>query len=188
MKLKEAVEAALGPDAGVRLQANLTRLEIQSVSGNDDRKEIEEAMTREEVPPDQLVVKWLRPWQGGNQYAVIEVPEHLALRLLKKGQIRVGLVYCRVRLQPERLIRCYQCHGCGHITARCARTSRRDCCLACGGSSHMTRDCTRPPNCVLGKDLGRPTWGHYPGRGHCEAYRRATGEANNKTKTDNKPI
>lgn len=35
-KLKEAVEAALGPDVGVWLQTNLTRLEIQDISSDDD--------------------------------------------------------------------------------------------------------------------------------------------------------
>lgn len=95
------MEAALGLGAGFRLQTNPTRLEIQDISGDDE----EDAMRREEVPLDQFTVKWIRPTRGGNQYALVEVNEHAAKRILKKARFRIGLVFCWNRLTLERMAR-----------------------------------------------------------------------------------
>lgn len=175
-KLKHAVEAVLGPDAGVGLQSNLVRLKIQGICGDDDQQ----GLSREEVPPSQLTVKWMKPTRGGNPSALVEIPEHLALKLLKKRKIRIGLVYFRVRPQPEKLRRCYHCHGYGHSAVKCVRTSRRDRSLSCGRKDHIDRVCNMPPNCVLCQVLGRPSWDHYPGSCRCEAYQRANADASRK--------
>lgn len=53
-KLKVAVEAVLGPDAGVHLQTNLLRLEIHDVSANDTMSDVQEGFQREGVPPANL--------------------------------------------------------------------------------------------------------------------------------------
>lgn len=175
-KLKAAVEAVLGPDTGVRLRSNTIRLEVHGISASNDHQEIQEEMAREGVLPPQLVIKWMRLTYDGNLMASVEVPEPAAMKLLQKGRLRVGLVYCRVKLQPKKLTRCYHCHAYGHSAARCARTSRRDCCLTCGGQKHIAKDFGALPNCVLCQDLGRSSWSHYPGSGKCEAYRRPKAE------------
>lgn len=57
-KLKEAVEAVLSPDAGVRLQTNLLCLEISGMSIDDDQDDVRDAMQRG-VSRAQDRVNWL---------------------------------------------------------------------------------------------------------------------------------
>lgn len=65
----------------------------------DNDCNVDDGLVRESVPLDQLSVKWKKVVRDGNQTVFVEVPEHLALKLLKKGKIRVGLVLCQLRLQ-----------------------------------------------------------------------------------------
>lgn len=97
-KLKVAVENVLGPVAGVRLWSNFLRLEITGVSIDDGRTDVLDGLEREGVQLDGLKVNWLNPARNGVQTVSVDVPEHEALKILKKGRIRVGLVFCRVRL------------------------------------------------------------------------------------------
>lgn len=83
-KLKVAVEAVLGLDARIRLHSNLLRLEIQGMSIDDDYRDIQEGISKKDVPLSQLKINWMKPAHNGTQMALVEISEHAALRLLKK--------------------------------------------------------------------------------------------------------
>lgn len=136
------------------------------------------------MPPTQIGFKWMKPIRGGNQMATMEIPKHPSLHILKKGRLRIGVVYFRTRLEPPKAIRCFRCYGYGHWAADCARPDRRDqkTCMTCGGQGHQAKSCDSPPHCVLCEEIGRSDIDHYPGSGRCEAYRRATAEEANKQK------
>lgn len=187
-KLKVAVEAVLGSDAGVRLQTNLLRLEFHDVSVDDNMSDVQEGFQREGVRPANLKLNWIKANRSRIQTVSVQIPEHEALRLLKLGRIRNGLVYCRLRLQPARLPRCYRCHDYGHLEANCDRPSWANCCLSCGGKEHRARYCGNPADCVLCKELGVKAWNHYAGSGCCKAYRRAAAEDSRKEKKRNKTL
>lgn len=185
-KLRTGVEAVLGANAGVRFRSNILCLEVQGLSVDDNTQDIHVGFEREGRQTRDLRMKWVNHPHYGTQVPLVEVPEHVALRLLKKGRIRVGLVYCKLKLQPTRLTRCYRCHGYGQLAAEYERTNRSDRCLSCETQGHQARVCDRPSNCILYEELGRPSWNHSSGSGHCEAYRRAKVEASKKAKTDNR--
>lgn len=103
----------------MRLRTSTARLEIRGLSEYDNDCDVKEGLVREGVPLDQPSVKWKKATRCGNQTVLVEEPEHLALKLFKKGQIRVVLVLCRLRLQDQRLMRCYNCHGYGHRVTSC---------------------------------------------------------------------
>lgn len=71
-------------------------MHVLGICGDDGTPDIKQGLTREGVPPDQVKVRWMRLDRGGNQVEAVDVPEHLALQLLKKGRIRVGLISCSV--------------------------------------------------------------------------------------------
>lgn len=87
--------------------------------------------------------------------ATVEVPEYVGLQILKKGRLRVGLVYCRVKLETPKVTRGFYCYGYDHRVVECTRLSRRENCMTCGGQGHQAKGCGRPPNCVFYEELRR---------------------------------
>lgn len=95
-KLRVAIEVVFGADTGVQIHSNSLRLHVLGICGDDDPADIRDGFIKEVVPSDQVEVRWTRPDRGGNIVAAFDVTEHAALRLLKKGRIKVGLISCRV--------------------------------------------------------------------------------------------
>lgn len=96
----------------------------------------------------QQVKRWWRPWGkyldkemtsrsmffdqiGLISSAVLKHLEGPPLTLLKKGKIRLGQVYCRIR-QRIKTPQCYQCLSYGHIKTHCKRPDRNSLCWKCG--------------------------------------------------------
>lgn len=157
VKLRVAVEAVLGADAGIRVRSNTLRLQIVGICRDDDPTDVRSGVLREGIPAERVHVWRMKPMCGGNQLATVEVPEHAGLQTLKKGKLRVGLVYCKVRLELPRIERCYRCHGYGHRAAGCKRPSREEECMTCGEKGHQSRPAggRRTATCV-GSWTGRP--------------------------------
>lgn len=71
---------------------------------------------------------------------IILLPLHAAIGAEKKNRIRVGVVYCRIRLNTERL-RCCRCLGQGHKAQNCYGNDRKGRCNKCGKEGHFAREC-----------------------------------------------
>lgn len=96
VKLRAAAEKVLGTDT------------------DDSEEDVLEGLRREDVDPTEISIRSIIPGYRGNNIAVIEVPKHTVIRLLKRGKLRVGLVLCKLRLKERKMIRCYKCHGYCH--------------------------------------------------------------------------
>lgn len=102
-KLKVTVEAILGSEAGVRLHTSLLQFEVCGISIGNTSDDIQKSVLREGVSLSYLRVKLVRPARNGTLTGLIKIPEHTALRLLKKERFRVGSTYCKLRFHPIRL-------------------------------------------------------------------------------------
>lgn len=92
-----------------------------------------------------------------------------AQELTKKGRIKIGWVYSRVRLKT-RPLKCFRCLGYGHIRYSCRGPDRLATCHLCGNEGHQAINCGNEPRCVACQDMDKPA-DHYPGSGKCSACR-----------------
>lgn len=105
--------------------------------------------------------------------AYVEMDATAATKLDRVGHIRIGWVNCRVRLKV-RIVRCYRCHGYGHIAAECKANDRRDLCWKCGREGHKAAQCPNAPKCYLCAEIDDGnSVDHIPGSARCTAYAKA---------------
>lgn len=75
-KLRVAVEAVLGANAGVTVSSNSLHLQALGISRDDDPTDVKEGLERGGMPPAQIGFKWMKPIRRGNQMATMEIHEH----------------------------------------------------------------------------------------------------------------
>lgn len=60
-----------------------------------------------------IKVKNLRPANAGTQRATVRLKSIDALNIVKRGRVKIGWIYARVRLKAT-TTRCFHCLGYGH--------------------------------------------------------------------------
>lgn len=98
---------------------------------------------------EELMVRDLRPQKYGEmQSTTIIVGEKAAIKIVEKGEIRIGLSWCRARLRVDVPV-CFRCWEGGHMAVQCCGTDRSRLCRNCGREGHTANGCESPPSCPL---------------------------------------
>lgn len=144
-----------------------TILHLSNVDAITTREEVRTSIQRQINAADiEIEIRSLRPTQRENQIATVAVDSDTAKKLLELGQLRIGFNTCRVRERVD-IIRCYRCHGYGHVARACSAPSRENLCLKCGTAGHKASECKGETHCVsCEKD------GHRTGTLSCPIYRK----------------
>ncbi|KAL0861199.1 hypothetical protein ABMA27_008767 [Loxostege sticticalis] len=142
------------------------------VSGLDD------AVTAEEIaaavaklgdcPVEQVKVGTPRSDHTGLFASWVRCPVAAAKKVVD-GRLLVGWVAARVKLLPNREMRCFKCLEAGHVQAVCpVEVDRSRQCYRCGQLGHIAADCTNEPHCTLCAAADKPA-GHRVGSKACKA-------------------
>lgn len=173
--IKEIGEV-LGDNSSVRQLGNNKLVQINNLDGVTSKEEVAEAIQNAlgtDAKLDRLIVRNLHTWSNGTQTAHVLIPEPEALRLLKKGKIKVGWLFCPVRIK-EKPVRCYRCHGFDHRKANCPGQDNSKCCWRCGSDTHQLKECNNIDvpkcfHCIRLDDKGDTS--HFSGSKTCRALR-----------------
>ncbi|KAL0882750.1 hypothetical protein ABMA27_016301 [Loxostege sticticalis] len=142
------------------------------VSGLDD------AVTAEEIaaavaklgdcPVEQVKVGTPRSDHTGLFASWVRCPVAAAKKVVE-GRLLVGWVAARVKLLPNREMRCFKCLEAGHVQAVCpVEVDRSRQCYRCGQLGHIAAGCTNEPHCTLCAAASKPA-GHRVGSKACKA-------------------
>jgi len=149
-------------------------LDITGLDGVTTDTEVADALKKVAGLPcndTSVRVKNVRPAHNGTRRATASMKRVDVLGIIKAGKVRIGLVWAKVRLR-EKVIRCFNSLGFGHVRSKCTGTDRRDACSLCAILDHRVAECSNPPRCFACEDLNAPT-DHYPGSNRCTTYKKA---------------
>lgn len=105
--LKETCDSSL--TVTVNKRGKMMALNVKEIDGIMIKAEVKEALVKLFDGCEEMIkVSELRPFYGRNQATTIHLPEELAGQLLDRGNIRIGLNWCRVTEQI-RMEKCYRC-------------------------------------------------------------------------------
>ncbi|CAB0042387.1 unnamed protein product, partial [Trichogramma brassicae] len=140
------LDQVLGDAATATALQHTTMIEIRDLDECATKEEIAEALSTSLGAPslNKEVVRTLRKAYAGTQAAVAALPDDLAAKALKLGDIRIGWVNCRIRGRED-APRCHRCWSPGHVSARCKGPDRSAHCFRCGQVGHQINDCKNNP-------------------------------------------
>lgn len=178
--LVEAMAGALGQGAQVRGLVPAETLTILDIEEGIDGSDVVAALcvANSELRSEDVQVRFLKAGKWGTQLAIIRMPAKTAAMFLETGRVRVGWTNCRVRRKTS-VLKCFRCHGVGHMAAGCTNPDRSDKCRKCGHTGHKAASCTEKPCCMTCKDRSLVA-AHHSGTIECPAYL----EANKKITND----
>ncbi|XP_063836451.1 uncharacterized protein LOC135085606 [Ostrinia nubilalis] len=158
-------------DDEVRVSRPVKCSEIR-VSGLDDSVTAEEVAAAVaklgDCSVDNVKVGTPRRDHTGLLAVYVRCPTAAAKSVLE-GRLLVGWVAARVRLLPNRDLRCFRCLEAGHVQAVCpAQVDRSRQCFRCGQLGHIAAQCSNDPHCSLCATTDRPA-GHRVGSKACKA-------------------
>ncbi|XP_033221009.1 mitochondrial 2-oxoglutarate/malate carrier protein-like [Belonocnema kinseyi] len=165
--------------SGLITSINSMPFDIAKTSDLDttcDVAEVTEAVMQHfgEVDVGHIKVNLTKRAFRGNLKAYIKLREELAERLARTGHLKVGWMSCRVRKKTVTM-RCFRCHGFGHVAARCEGPHRTKMCWTCGSEGHKSAECVSTPQCFLcAAHSAKPRTDHRPGTMRCTSFREAT--------------
>jgi len=116
---------------------------------------------------DEITVTSMWSLKNGQQVAKVSVPR--TAKPTEVSHVRVGWTSCRFRIRHPDAVRCFKCHGFGHLQSSCSGPDLSDSCRKCGEKSHKEKDCTRDAKCVACDRAGYVTSPHQPGTAACKA-------------------
>ena len=146
---QEELRQALRESARVRDMTSGVRLEVMDLDCTTEVKDVTNALERETGQKVDPKVHIFGPNRQELCIAVCELEDSHARKLLQKGRIKIGWVYCRVRRRLA-VPRCFKCLGYGHVRADCKETDRRDVCWKCSLAAHVGKDCpSKEAKCFL---------------------------------------
>jgi hypothetical protein len=125
---------------------------VLHIKGMDEltrEKDVEKALS--EVTGNKLVehmtVGKLRPSYGGTQAVTVWVRKELALQLLSKRSVKIGLNSCTIQERIDVEI-CYKCWGYNHKAKDCEQTDKKNRCRKCGEEGHLSKACANEAYCI----------------------------------------
>lgn len=172
--LEAVIRDTLGDRATVRGLVSYADLDIVGLDGVTTDTEIADALKKAaglQINDSSVRVKSVRPAPNGTRRATASMKRVDAPEIIKAGKIRIGLVWAKVRL-CEKIPRCFNCLGFGHIRSKCTGMDRRDACSLCTSTDHRAAECRNPPKCVSCEDQNSST-DHFPGSSKCTSYKKA---------------
>ena len=165
-KLEDALKLNLYKNIEISRNVENVLLDIRDMEETTDEKEIIDGIIDAfgEINGSRIKVRNIRNYYGGTKQALVEVPANLAIALLNKGRLKVGLVICRVR---KNLLakRCFLRQEQGYLARTCQAIDRSQTCRICGIDGHKSNTCDREPRCIICLEAGRKEINHYIGSG-----------------------
>lgn len=104
--------------------------------------------------PEDVKVNSVRVTKSGLRIAWIKCPIEAAIKISKKGKVKVGWTIARAELLQARPLQCFRCWGLGHVKDKCK--SGRDYkqhCYQCGKEGHQAKTCGNKPSCIICAEL-----------------------------------
>nr|CAI5820275.1 unnamed protein product [Callosobruchus analis] len=144
---KEEIKSTL-KEADVRVMKHESVLHITDIPATENESSVlNDIMDDMGILDSQaLRVKPLRPLQDGNQAATVISRRDLANKIIRRGVIKIGWVYCRV-WERNYVQRCYRCLEYGHNRNDCSGPDRSEECLNCGATGHRAKECQNSAYC-----------------------------------------
>ncbi|XP_026332424.1 uncharacterized protein LOC113239586 [Hyposmocoma kahamanoa] len=151
-KLKELFKEE---DIRVSRPVKCTELRLTGLDDSITADEIATAISRTGgCPVNQIRIGPIRWDRSGLGAVVVRCPVTAANKVV--SGLKVGWAMVRVKLLPQREMRCYRCLELGHVRERCtAINDRSTLCYRCGQSGHKAAACSAEPHCALCADAGR---------------------------------
>lgn len=154
-------------------------IEIRDIDPSVDDTDVLNAIT-DYVKTDatDVNIRSIRETDMGMKLAIVEIPMALVRNINEPLKVKIGWTSCRMKILP-RLLRCYNCHGFGHMAGKCTYGENRSLCRRCGIEGHKLRDCTATPKCLLCSAKGKAAnlVVHIAGSTRCPEYREALNKA-----------
>lgn len=171
-KLESAIKESFGNNLEVQTVVEKYLLDIRDMEETTDEGEITNAILRAtgETGYDRIKVRNIRDFYGGTKQALVEVPRNIAVTLLRRNRVKVGLVLCRVRRKIFAK-RCFRCLEQGHIVRDCRGKDRRQTCMKCGIDGHKLNGCKNDPRCLICLEAGRQDVNHFIGASSSCSYK-----------------
>lgn len=171
-KLEGAIKGSLGENVNVQTFIEKYLLDIRDMEETTENDDIISGILKASAETDasKITVRNIREYYGGTKQALVEVPGNVAVTILKKNKIKVGLVICRVRRKtlPKR---CFRCLEQGHLARFCRGKDRSQTCMKCGLNGHKANTCKNEPRCVICLEAGRQNISHYLGSSNTCKYK-----------------
>jgi SH3-like domain-containing protein len=149
-----------------------TGMVVLHIKGMDElatEKDVENAL-REETRnklAEHMTVGKLRPSYGGTQAVTVRVHKELALQLLGKKSVKIGLNSCTIQERIDVEI-CYKCWGYNHKAKDCEQTDKKNLCRKCGEEGHLSKECVNEAYCIKCNKAG-----HAVGSAQCRHFKEA---------------
>lgn len=165
-----AVRGAIGRSGEVRSLVPKAQVDIGDIDSATDEAEVKAALDFFFGEAGDYKINLSRVNRWGNIKAFVEMEESKAVKLDQAGHIRVGWINCRARRRVK-VIRCFRCHGYGHISKDCTGADRSEACWKCGQRGHRARNCSGKPKCYLcAEKCSDSGVEHLPGSMRCKVY------------------
>ncbi|XP_076659506.1 uncharacterized protein LOC143362891 [Halictus rubicundus] len=131
--------------------------EIRDIDPTLEKEELREEIARSlTIDTNEIEIKTTRIGLNGTKTAIISLPTRLLEKVPEELKIKIGFTMCRMR-RTNNLIRCYKCHGFGHLSYNCKYDFHgKELCRRCGKLGHNIKGCEDIKSCVLCIKAGIP--------------------------------
>lgn len=181
-KFRNELSSKLGENTGtVTKLSSMVTLEVLDIDAAATTTEVLQAV-RNEVPGDasdpittaiksEIEITGLWSTKFGQQIATVKVPHTIANKI---SRATIGWIQCRVRVRAPEPLKCYRCHGYGHVNGDCKGPDLHEACCRCGGRGHKAKECIDGEDkCVACDRINAQRKPHKPGSSSCTAFRAA---------------
>lgn len=181
-KIEENIINAFGNGDIVKKLSPRSAIEIGNIDPTVDKQEIlAKIADKAGIGVGELRIKSFKSTFSGNSRAIIDTPASAGTKL--EGKIVLGFTSCLIKI-ANNIIRCYRCHGFGHISYNCeeARVGS-NICRRCGKDGHSIKECSAESKCRLcaKQGLAESMINHVAGALSCPQFKAYLGKYNSVT-------